>query len=94
MNSVLTPMQVGGYSVSLLGLYLYREHKKDAERLRSLWLELKKEAARQLDLFLCCLKIGEGKRQRLQAEAEAAAEYEMVSTLEDAEADEAADLPS
>lgn len=94
MNSVLTPMQVGGYSVSLLGLYLYREHKKDAERLPTLWLELKKEAARQLALFLCCLKIGEGKRQRLQAEAEAAAEYEMVSTLEDAEADEAADLPS
>lgn len=72
----VTLTQVGGYSVSLLGLALYREHKRDAENLSSWLAASKREIARQVDLFLCCLKIGQGRKHQPEEE------YEMVDTEE------------
>ena len=91
-KSILTPIQAGGYSISLLGLFLYRKHCDNADRLSAWILVTKSEVARQLDLFLCCLKIGQGKRHQLSAvemlDREEKPEYDMLSTRdEDVNAD-------
>lgn len=75
-RQAVTLLQLGGYSVSLGGLMLYKEHKRDPENLHAWLSATRKEVARQVDLFLCCLKIGQGKKHR-QLE-----EYEMVETEE------------
>jgi hypothetical protein len=96
-RSVLTPTQVSGYSASLTGLVLYREHKRDPERVVGWLSSAKTEVCRQVDVFLCCLKIGQGRRNRLAeavavatAEDGQGAEYEMVS-VEEAEEDDEVD---
>ena len=63
-HSVITGPQIGGYLLSVLGLATYREHTRDPEVVPLFLRNAKDLLGKQLDAFLCCLKIGRGAAER------------------------------
>ena len=79
-HSIVTFPQLVGYTISLVGLVCYREHKRDPEGIPKFLGIARSFAEKQIDAFLCCLKIGRGAAER-RAMYEMYAKVDQVETL-------------